>query len=210
MSYIREIEADLDWREAELAALRVMMVSSNLSQREKLVLFRAAWSLLYAHYEGFCKFALSVYYDQLSRLGMNCRQFPLPIRNFALLRAVKEIRSRPVDDAISQILEFEVSHLDKPPSFPEVDTESNLWPSVLDNILSSAMLNVSEIEDNRYRLKTLVSRRNKIAHGERDIILDFAYYEEYETAFREVAYNLAIAIDDKINEISSSSGAESS
>lgn len=202
MSYIREIEADLDWREAELASLRIMMISSNLSQRDKLVLFRAAWALLYAHYEGFCKFALSVYYDQVSRLGINCKKFPAPIRNFALLAAVKAIRNKPTDEAISDILGFEALHLDTPPKFPDVDTESNLWPSVLDRLLGDAELTVLEVDSNRYRLKTLVSRRNKIAHGERDIIIDFDYYEEYERAFREVAYNLAVEIEKKINDLS--------
>ena len=88
------------------------------------------------------------------------------------------------------------------PVFPEVDTESNLWPNVLEGLLEAAALNVDEIDENRYKLKTLVSRRNKIAHGERDIIIDFSYYEGYEIAFREVAYNLAIAIENKVDELS--------
>ena len=201
MSYVREIEADLDWREAELAALRIMIINRDLSHRDKLVLFRAAWSLLYAHYEGFCKFALSVYYDQLSRLGVTCKNFPTPIRNFALLAAVKAIKHKPTEEAINDILEFDSLHLNRPPNFPEVNTESNLWPSVLEGLLAAAELNVLQVDANKFRLKTLVSRRNKIAHGERDMIMDFDYYEEYETAFREVAYNLAIEIENKIESL---------
>lgn len=201
MSYIREIEADLDWREAELASLRIMMTSSSVSQREKLVLFRAAWSLLYAHYEGFCKFALSVYYDQVSALGIKCGQLPDPIRNFALFSAVKSIRNKSTGDAINDILNFEVVCLNANPIFPEVDTKSNLWPNVLEDLLESAALTVVEIDENRYKLKTLVTRRNKIAHGERDIIIDLEYYEGYEKAFREVAYNLAIEIEKKIDQL---------
>lgn len=199
MSYMREIEADLDWREAELAVLRVMMSSGDLSRRDKLVLFRAAWSLLYAHYEGFCKFALSVYYDQLSRLGVTCKNFPKPIRNFALLAALKSIKHKPTDEAINDILQFDTLHLNRPPNFPEVNTESNLWPTVLESLLGAADLNVLEVDANRYRLNTLVSRRNKIAHGERDLIVDLDYYEEYEMAFRNVAYSLALEIERKIN-----------
>jgi hypothetical protein len=202
MSFIREIEADLDWREAELASLRLMMVNSSISEREKLVLFRAAWSLLYAHYEGFCKFALSVYYDQVLVLGIKCGQLPDPLRNHALSKTVKLMRNKPIVEAIDDILNFEVICLNSDPVFPEVDTESNLWPNVLEGLLEAAALNVDEIDENRYKLKTLVSRRNKIAHGERDIIIDFSYYEGYEIAFREVAYNLAIAIENKVDELS--------
>lgn len=198
MSYIQEIETDLDWREAELAALRIMMINSNISSREKLVLYRAAWSLLYAHYEGFCKFALTVYYDKISRLGKRCSELPDTIRNFALSSAVKSIRNRPIPEVIDDILSFRSNTLNAAPSFPEVDTRSNLWPSVLEELLECADLRVNEVEENKNRIKTLVSRRNKIAHGEKDIILDLAYYEEYEKAFREIAYNLAIQIETKI------------
>lgn len=202
MTYVREIEADLDWREAELASLRILMVSDDVSPREKLVLYRAAWALLYAHYEGFCKFALSVYYDQLSRLGKPCRDLPEPIRDHALASAIKSLKNKSTREAINEILNFEASHLVAAPSFPEVDTESNLWPDVLESLLESAALTVREVDENRYRLKTLVSRRNKIAHGERDIIMDLSYYEGYEKAFREVAYNLAIEIESKIDDLS--------
>ena len=67
MSPFDEIERDLDWREAELAILRLFLANKEITEREKRVLFRAAWALLYAHYEGFCKFALTVYFDALRR-----------------------------------------------------------------------------------------------------------------------------------------------
>lgn len=203
MTYVREIEADLDWREAELASLRILMISGDVSAREKLVLYRAAWALLYAHYEGFCKFALSVYYDQLSILGKPCRDLPEAIRDHALSSAIKSLKNKTTREAINEILNFEASHLVTAPSFPEVNTESNLWPNVLEGLLESAALTVREVDENRYRLKTLVSRRNKIAHGERDMIVDLSYYEDYEKAFREVAYNLAIEIEKKIDNLSS-------
>lgn len=198
MSYMKEIERDLDWREAELAALRILMMSSEISPREKLVLYRAGWSLLYAHYEGFCKFALSVYYDNLASLGLNCRDFPRSIRNHALAPAVRELKNSPIHEVIEDILKFHDEQMDCIPSFPEVETQSNLWPSVLGDLLNAADLVIEELEDNKFKLKTLVARRNKIAHGEKDIIVDLAYYEEYEKAFREVAYSLAIQIEKKV------------
>lgn len=199
MSYMLEIEADLDWREAELASLRILMVSRTVTAREKRVLYRAAWSLLYAHYEGFCKFALTVYYDRLSRVGITCNNLPEPTKHFALSSATKSLRNKPLPDLIESILRFQEDHLNVAPQFPEVSTDSNLWPSVLENLLECADLQVAELSENKFKLKTLVGRRNKIAHGERDIIVDFPYYETYERAFREVAYNLALKIDEKLS-----------
>jgi hypothetical protein len=57
----KDIEADLDWRQAELAVLReILILSAELGTRKR-ALFRAGWALLYAHYEGFSKFCLELY-----------------------------------------------------------------------------------------------------------------------------------------------------
>ncbi len=53
MTAINQLEDDLAWREAELAVLRVILANRELTKLQKEVLFRAAWALLYAHYEGF-------------------------------------------------------------------------------------------------------------------------------------------------------------
>lgn len=47
-------------------------------------------------------------------------------------------------------------------------------------------------------IATLVSRRNKIAHGERDIIPEFDYYLKFEEAAKSVMYELALAVDEKL------------
>jgi hypothetical protein len=61
----KDIEADLDWRQAELAVLREMLILSAEFETRKRVLFRTGWDLLYAHYEGFSKFCLELYIEYL-------------------------------------------------------------------------------------------------------------------------------------------------
>lgn len=198
MNPISEIEADLDWREAELAVLRILVSDSALKRREKAVLFRAAWALLYAHYEGFFKFALTVYYDEISKRNVVCKSLPVKMQQFSLSKEIKILRNEANDNIIPRICSFPADHLDSPASFPEVETDSNLWPNTLFQILDYADLKLPSINLHDRKLETLVRRRNKIAHGERDIISDLTYYLQYEEAFTIVAYELVFAIEDRL------------
>lgn len=201
MTPLQEIERDLDWREAELAVLKIHLANEQTSDREKFVLFRAGWALLYAHYEGFCKFALTVYYDVIQRAGKCHKDLPAKMQALALDKQMKVVRSLPTAELIAQITTFEADYMDKPAEFPDVDTESNLWPSTLRTLLEGAEIQVPSLEENSRSIATLVSRRNKIAHGERDIIPEYAYYLQYEEAVRAIMYDLALAIEDKLKEL---------
>ena len=199
MTPLEEIERDLGWRESELAMLRVLLANESITEREKLVLFRAAWALLYAHYEGFCKFALTVYFDALKSSGAKCSDLSSKTQAFALTEKLKEIRNLPPIDLLSAMLEFKSENLEQPVSFPEVDTESNLWPKTLSRLLEDADLEVNSLRLHNRALATLVNRRNKIAHGEKEIIPEFDYYISFEDAVKLIMYDLAIAIDEKIS-----------
>lgn len=201
MTPFDEIERDLDWREAELAVLRLFLANEDITEREKRVLFRAAWALLYAHYEGFCKFALTVYFDALKNSGERCENFAPKTQAFALTEKLKAIRKLPPVDFISAMCGFEADVLAEPVSFPEVDTDSNLSPKVLERLLEDAGLELESLSSHNRSLFTLVNRRNKIAHGEREIIPEFEYYLQFEAAAKDVMNELALAIDEKLSSL---------
>lgn len=201
MTPLQEIEKDLDWREAELAAFRILVSNSNLRPRERNVFFRAAWALLYAHYEGFFKFALTVYYDAISKTGKKCGTLPSRMQEFALSQEIKVLRNEPDTQILTSICDFAKNHLELPPAFPGVDTKSNLLPTVLLDLLAYADLSLPSFSLHDRKLETLVRRRNKIAHGERDMITDLSYYLQYEDAFTAVSYELVFAIEDRLNTI---------
>lgn len=199
MNPFEEIENDLDWREAELAVLRLLMVNKDVADRERTVLFRAAWALLYSHYEGFCKFSLSVYYNTLEGSGRTCRSLPFSTQCFALSEPVRKMRNLPVGEFLIAISSFENRHLNVQPTFPDVETNSNLWPRTLEALLAEADLALPSLSLHNRKIETLVRRRNKIAPGEKDMIADFDYYIEYEHAFKIIAYELAFAIEQKLS-----------
>lgn len=198
MTSIQEIEHDLDWREAELAVLRILLADRALSEKTKRVLFRAGWALLYAHFEGFCKLCLTVYYDALKASGKTCADLPVNTQAFALTDKLKSLRNLPSSELVTKIQAFEAEVMSSNADFPEVDTESNLWPSVLDRLLTDADISIASLSTYRRSISTLVNRRNKIAHGERDVIPEFEYYLTFEEAAKSVMYDLALAVDEKL------------
>ena len=80
------------------------------------------------------------------------------------------------------------------PKPPTIDTESNLWPQLLHTILDRLDLAGEKISIDEPKLKTLVARRNDIAHGQKVFITDLTYYLEYEQAVAILMDELAIAI----------------
>lgn len=198
MSVLDSLTRDLDWRETEIASMRLLLLSGSFSAAQNTVLLRAAWALLYAHYEGFCKNALSTFFDAAQGSGVKCSALPDRMKIHALGDVLQRIRSLPNPHCLAEIESFSDSYLDKTPEFPEVDARSNLWPNVLIELLEMADLSPAKVQEHRMKLATLVARRNGIAHGENNMIPEFAYYKSYEDVVYEVIYDLAFQVDEKL------------
>lgn len=198
MAIIDDISRDLDWREAEIASMRLLLSRRDISSKQVEVLLRAAWALLYAHYEGFIKYCLTLFYEEISARSVKCENLPIPTQIFALAKILKQIRTMPPAEMINEVTNFQSRHLDSFASFPEVDTDSNLWPETLIALLISADLDSRTVEKNHQKLATLVARRNKIAHGQKNFIAEFRYYRTYETAVYEVMYDLALQVEERL------------
>jgi hypothetical protein len=199
MNILETISRDLDWREREIAAMRLLLSSAEITNGQRQGLLRAAWAMLYAHYEGFCKNTLATFYDVITSSGIACRDLPQSTRLFALGDRLRHLKNMPNGDLFGEIVSFQLHHLSVSPQFPDVDTQSNLWPSVLIDLLEAADLNADKVKEHEIKLKTLVSRRNKIAHGENNIISEVGYYRTYEDAVYDVMYDLAIQVDTRLS-----------
>jgi hypothetical protein len=201
----KQLEQDLDWRSAELAIFRELLVLHGPTRIRTNALFRAAWLLLYAHYEGFCKYALQLYAEFLGSLP-TCE--PLSDATFIYIHqaAIRTARSKPA----AEIFRFFREEIDllrsAPPPVAEVDTQSNLWPNLLERMLLSFDIPTAEILCDATKIKTLVGRRNDIAHGKQVFINDIKYYSEYEGSAQALMYSLALAIVDKATGLTAAMG----
>lgn len=199
MNILEAISRDLDWREKELASMRILLSSSGITATQKLGLLRAAWAMLYAHYEGYCKNTLTAFYDVISRSGISCQDLPETTKIFALGESLRRMKNMPNGDLLCEIVKFQSNCLSVSPEFPDVDTQSNLWPNVLIKLLEAADLSTEKAREHELKLNTLVSRRNKIAHGENNIIAEVEYYLSYESAVYDIMYDLAIQVDSRLS-----------
>lgn len=199
MEAIEELTADLGWRETELALLKVFFQRKDATKRQHEVLARAAWSLLYAHYEGYAKFCLTLFFERAARIVESCGSLPQKTKEYALVGELKRIRSLPSTDLLLMLETFVTTTRAQKPQFPEVDTKSNLWPNVLEELLAFADIDCPSIDKNRVLLKALVGKRNGIAHGQA-VSADYEDYLKQETAVYEVMYDLAFQVDARLRQ----------
>jgi len=195
-----DIENDLNWREAELAAFKITIASAGKKSVREKALLRALWILLYAHYEGFCKFAWDTYFDVLEQLSCPRSLLIDNIASFSLNREFKILRGNLSEDQLWKFCTSDfISLLCLPAIFKNrLETNSNLWPSLLKENCEKICLNMKSVDEYNSRLKTLVSRRNDIAHGQRMVIKDIDEYIKYEHAVLVVMHELAVNIIDAI------------
>lgn len=200
-NWSKQLEDDLNWREAELASLKTLVVKApKISVRQALL--RAMWPLLYAHYEGFCKFAWDLYLEELQKAGVKRKDCQDAIARLSLQKQFKEIRGNlsPLNiwkfaqtgfrSLLEEDLDFQV----------KLETRSNLWPILFKENSQQAGLSCMLVDQYEIQLKALVRRRNDIAHGQKMIINDLYEYQKFEDAALVVMHELAVSIVECLDE----------
>lgn len=198
-----QLEAEFEWRSAEIRFFQ------NLCEKlaeldEKNQFRRALILLLYSHFEGYCKFALTLYLSAINNAGLVCNQ-----ANSAIVAAslhdvfiklrdgagkAPEFRNKLPDDSKlhrlaldREFIERTSEIMSRPVVIPDkaVNTESNLKPIVLRKNLYRLGLPHDQFESFEGSIDQLLEYRNKIAHGETRTGVEQAKYESLrESAFR--------------------------
>lgn len=192
----RDLERDIDWRFEELAVLRLWVSATTPKSVASRAGLRALWAMLYAHYEGFCKFALDLYLDYLEKQRIIRTQLREEIAAYSLEAVFRTLRGNMSRESLWKFFKTELpAMLQATASFDtKLDTNSNLWPALLKQHCDTVGLKVSSIDEHVLKLRTLVARRNEIAHGKPNIVNSLAEYQKYEDAVSAVVYELALAI----------------
>jgi hypothetical protein len=195
-----ELEGDLKWREAELAALKIAVSSTKEGSVRHDALLRAMMALLYAHFEGFCKFAWDIYLNTIQKNNVLRKELNTPLACLSLEEKFKELRH---DTSSLSFWEF---FMNSCPSLiatraefrVPLKTKSNLWPDVYCDNMEQAGLPIGLMEQHKARISSLVSRRNDIAHGQKGGVKNLNEYQRYENDVRDVIHDLAITIIESI------------
>jgi MAE_28990/MAE_18760-like HEPN len=184
-SVYEDLEGDHRSREGEVRLIERLLQQTTVED-EQTMLKRTLILLLYAHLEGFCKFALLSYTASLNALGLKCSEAAYPIvaatlsQVFAALRDPNSKhdafrRSLP-DDARLHLSAREqrfIESYDKISGqnveIPDrvVDTQSNLSSNVLKKVMFQLGLDYPAVENHQENMNQLLGIRNAIAHGDR-------------------------------------------
>jgi hypothetical protein len=213
-----EFEEEQTWRQNEIRFLR-NQIENIVSLAEKMQFRRALVVMLYAHYEGFCKFALLQYVRAVNQATIKGEEASFAIVAGAWARIFVELemgnqksnifRNKLPDDSrlhrFSRRRDF-VEQFTKFTSLiaqiPEdtVDTESNLWPIVMQKNLYLLGLDHTLFSEHDNTIHQLINRRNNIAHGTDRIGFTAEQYEKLESAVFEIMDDLMQVILEAVQE----------
>jgi len=190
------LEEELNWREAELASLKLLVLEAAPKSVRQSSLLRALWAMLYAHYEGFCKFTWDYYLENLEQLGISRESSCEPIARFSLAKKFRELRGDLRSNMLWSVYtrDFQAWMKEQLKFDLRLETDSNLWPNLLRVNSAEVDLPYKKVDEHELKLKTLVARRNEIAHGKKMVIASLEEYQPYEDAVILVMHELAVAV----------------
>ena len=159
------------------------MVQGNRREHERRTLRRCAVPILYAHWEGFVKFAADCYLELVWRQHLPYQKLN---SNFLALACRKVLREGAQSDRISahiSIVEFLVFNQGNAAKFHRVvSAESNLNSDVFKNILQEIGLACEPSFALKFPLidGSLLKNRNDIAHGDEVEVDDPTYTQLHD------------------------------
>ncbi|MDR3409351.1 MAG: MAE_28990/MAE_18760 family HEPN-like nuclease [Formivibrio sp.] len=201
--YVDQLEADLNWREQELAILRKQLLQTRIGSTQEVTFLRTNLAMIYAHYEGFCKFALGVYIDALEKLALKRVDLRWVIASQSLTQFHTELKnvSDPSEYFNKLFTELD-THLNEKATYQKPENVANLWPDLLMSWQSRLGLDTKMVQNEQTRLESLVTTRNHIAHGKKLTVSNRAELDAHAKAatlaMHEVAVGIADALDNKL------------
>jgi hypothetical protein len=207
-----EIEEDLSWRLDELRFFQNQLASLK-SEQERERFRRALVLLLYAHFEGYCKFALTLYVNSVNRSGVTCGEATFAIAAASLSdlfkalrnpeKKISEFRNSLPDDSKLHQFGREREFVERTAEFATrqvrvgdevVDTESNLKPVVLRKNLYRLGFPPDQFTEHEGSINKLLEYRNKISHGEMQAGLSRNRYDALKAAVYEVMSEIKVQV----------------
>lgn len=207
-----EIEEDLSWRLNELRFFQNQLAALT-SEQDRERFRRALVLLLYAHFEGYCKFALTLYVNSINRSGITCADATFAIAAASLSdlfkalrnpeKKIPEFRNSLPDDAKLHQFGREREFVERTAEFglrpvkvadDVVDTESNLKPVVLRKNLYRLGFPPDQFAGHEGSINQLLEYRNKISHGEMQAGLSRNKYDTLRAAVYEVMNEMKLHV----------------
>jgi hypothetical protein len=179
------IQADSAWRKKEISSLKQRVARAEGDARA--IMMRAGIVILYAHWEGFVKFAAETYIihinERVTRFNTPLNEHYQKLLMWRSLQRKGDYPHAKTPLGFLDVMEDWKAKPDKILSTDMIDVEANLNSTVLKKILRIIDIPFLEFESKRNLMdEKLLGRRNPIAHGQRRMVT----VDEYNEADREV------------------------
>ena len=194
--FLDDLENDLEWRRGELASLKVSLARSEEGSVKRTALLRALIVMLYAHYQGFCKFSWEYYLCEIKKQGVKRVHCTKQIAVFSLKKEFNKVKGGANSDELWKFIHTKFHALmNEIPEFEILpDAKSNLWPDLLKTNLEQLGIYCSTLDVNSNKLSSLVNRRNSIAHGQKELVKEIDDYELLEKAVFDILYDICLSM----------------
>jgi hypothetical protein len=161
------LDKEMSWRVKEIGVFNMAARTSGADRRSFI---RAGVALTYAHWEGFIKKSSETYLEYVSYKKLTYRQLKTCFSIFGLKNKLMMLSESKKFTANIEAFDFIFSEIDSVAKLnmsSAINTESNLSSTVFCNIATSLGIDFTAY-DTKFNLvdKSLVDRRNAIAHGE--------------------------------------------
>lgn len=169
---------DLAWRRTEMQYMRSSIRDTSGPASD--CLRRGGVALLYAHWEGYTKNALSAYWDYVATKKLSYQELSLNFMALGIERELNRVQSATtVTRLIGRVERLLSCHNDRAlMSERDIDTQSNLNSEVLAGLFEKLNLDISQLVTKSNLIDAnLLKARNSIAHGEYLPVTKEAYEE---------------------------------
>lgn len=197
MTIQEEIFADIDWRNGELAELRVILHKAKLTQTQRVTYIKYIVPAIYALWEGFIKNSLELLSKEINKTNVPITDLHENLLTHAIISIDKLALDRPRIRFKTQ-KDFSLyfcEHIGKPfPTIGKLPTKSNVNSEVLQDLFNRFNLGIIEKVNGR-RLDKLLTFRNTIAHGDNSIPVT----EDNINEFVLIVQDLMLLVFEKID-----------
>lgn len=160
---------ELVWRRLELTTLRSLISDKTLTEGKKRALLRSGVTLLYAHWEGFCKAAAGAYLEFVAMQRMEYAELSANFIALGIQRMLKDAANTNQARLHNELVVMLTKGLNQRSKIPYknmIDTQANLSSAVLKNITESLGLNYTSFQTKEKLIdEKLLKNRNSIAYG---------------------------------------------
>lgn len=165
--FVDAISNDISWRKKELSDLKLTIQENKSSVRAK-ALIRSGVPVLYAHWEGFVKYAATLYITYLSIRRLSYAEVAPNFVALAMRQKLDVPNPKPglLNDVVNLMLDGLSSRLSISTE-TAINTRSNLNSDVLEEIVVTLGIDYSAFQSKKHLIDaTLLASRNQIAHGQ--------------------------------------------